>query len=131
MLIAMLDKPLSEAQALVDNPDAFVLEISKIIQNKHAHLVIAQMLHLMCVTTCLLQNGPLSHQKPKQSHGNDESRAASNAISVSPTYALPSTWDIHGWPNIPMPNLHVPTVQHGILMAGLHALTYIASSVIS
>jgi len=46
MLIAIvLDKPLSEAQALVDNPDAFMLEITKIIQNKHAHPVIAQMLH--------------------------------------------------------------------------------------
>ena len=46
MLIAIvLDKPLSEAQALVDNPDAFLLEITKIIQNKHAHPVIAQMLH--------------------------------------------------------------------------------------
>ena len=46
MLIAIvLDKPLSEAQALADNPDAFMLEITKIIQNKHAHPVIAQMLH--------------------------------------------------------------------------------------
>ena len=46
MLIAIvLDKPLSEAQALVDDPDAFMLEIMKIIQNKHAHPVIAQMLH--------------------------------------------------------------------------------------
>ena len=46
MLIAIVqDKPLSEAQALVDDPDAFMLEITKIIQNKHAHPVIAQMLH--------------------------------------------------------------------------------------
>ena len=46
MLIAIvLDKPLSEAQALVDDPEAFTLEITKIIQNKHAHPVIAQMLH--------------------------------------------------------------------------------------
>ena len=46
MLIAIvLDKPLSEAQALVDDPDAFMLEITKIIQNKHAHPVIAQVLH--------------------------------------------------------------------------------------
>ena len=40
MLIAIvLDKPLSEAQALVDDLDAFMLEITK------AHPVIAQMLH--------------------------------------------------------------------------------------
>ena len=45
MLIAIvLDKPLSEAQALVD-PNAFMLEITKILQNKHTHPVIAQMLH--------------------------------------------------------------------------------------
>ena len=29
----VLDKPLAEAQALVDDPDAFMLEISKIIQS--------------------------------------------------------------------------------------------------
>ena len=35
MLIAIvLDKPLSEAQALLDDPDAFMLETTKIIQNK-------------------------------------------------------------------------------------------------
>ena len=46
MLIAIvLDKPLLEAQALVDDPDAFMFEIMQIIQNKHAHPVIAQMLH--------------------------------------------------------------------------------------
>ena len=44
-LAIVLDKPLSEAQELVDDPDAFVLEITEIIQNKHAHPVIAQMLH--------------------------------------------------------------------------------------
>jgi hypothetical protein len=46
MLIAIvLDEPLAEAQALVDDPDAFMLAITNIIQNKHAHPVIAQMLH--------------------------------------------------------------------------------------
>ena len=46
MLIAIvLDKPLAEAQALVDDPDAFIREITKIMQGKHAHPVIAQMIH--------------------------------------------------------------------------------------
>ena len=46
MLIAIvLDKPLAEAQALVDDPDAFIREITKIMQDKHAHPVIAQMIH--------------------------------------------------------------------------------------
>ena len=44
MLIAIvLDKPLSEAQALVDDPDAFMLEITN--HSNKTHLVIAQMLH--------------------------------------------------------------------------------------
>ena len=60
MLIAIvLDKPLSEAQALVDNPDAFMLEITKIIQNKHAHRCSTP----MCVMICLRQNAPLPHRK--------------------------------------------------------------------
>ena len=66
MLIAIvLDKPLSEAQALVDDPDAFMLEITKIIQNKHAHPVIAQMLHPDVRDDLPLQNVPLPHQKAK------------------------------------------------------------------
>ena len=77
----------------------------------------------MCMTTCLLQNVPLPHQKPKQSNGNDESRAASNAFIYTlhrqrgiprlmvqhpamPNLCVPSctvqrsywpTWDTHGW----------------------------------
>ena len=63
MLIAIvLDKPLSEAQALVDNPDAFMLEITKIIQNKHAHPVIAQMPTLMCVMTSECAPAPSESQ---------------------------------------------------------------------
>ena len=37
--------PTLKAQTLVDDPNDFMLEITKIIQNKHAHPVIAQMLH--------------------------------------------------------------------------------------
>lgn len=46
MLIAIvLDKPLAEAQALVNDPDAFLREIAHIMQDKHSHPVIAQMLN--------------------------------------------------------------------------------------
>ena len=66
MLIAIvLDKPLAEARALVDDPDAFMLEITKIIQNKHAHPVIAQMLHPDVRDDLPLQNVSLPHQKAK------------------------------------------------------------------
>jgi len=48
MLIAIvLDKPLAEAPALVDDPDAFIREIAQIMQDKHSHPVIAQMLNQM------------------------------------------------------------------------------------
>jgi hypothetical protein len=46
MLIAIvLDKPLAEAPALVDDPDAFIREIAQIMHDKHSHPVIAQMLN--------------------------------------------------------------------------------------
>ena len=46
MLIAIvLDRPIAEAKALVNNPEAFIREITKIMQNEHAHPVIAQMIH--------------------------------------------------------------------------------------
>ena len=46
MLIAIvLDRPIAEAKASVNNSEAFVGEITKIMQNEHAHPVIAQMIH--------------------------------------------------------------------------------------
>jgi len=77
-----------KAQALVDDPDAFMLEITKIIQNKHAHPVIAQISTLMCVMTCLLQNVSLSDQKAKQSYRNDESSAVLSSLPVNSCYVL-------------------------------------------
>ena len=45
MLIAIvLDKPLAEAKALVEAPDAFIQAITRIMQDKQNHPVIAQML---------------------------------------------------------------------------------------
>ena len=45
MLIAIvLDRPLAEAKALVEAPDAFIQAITRIIQDKQNHPVIAQMI---------------------------------------------------------------------------------------
>ena len=45
MLIALvLDRPLAEAKALVDAPDAFIQAITRIMQDKKNHPVIAQMI---------------------------------------------------------------------------------------
>ena len=58
MLIAIvLDKPLAEAQTLVDDPEAFVKEIARIMEDKHSHPVIAQMINLevyleACLKVC-------------------------------------------------------------------------------
>ena len=72
MLIAMvLDKPLSEAQALVADPDAFMLEITKIIQNKHP--VIAQMLH-----PDVRDDLPPSERAPASSQGQSSHTVTTN-----------------------------------------------------
>ena len=84
MLIAIvLDKPLAEAQALVDDPDAFIREITKIMQDKHAHPVIAQMIHpdvrddlppSECATWLI--------RKPKQPYCNDAPCTVANEIPI-------------------------------------------------
>ena len=46
MLIAIvLDRPLAEAKALVEAPNAFVQAITRIMQDKQNHAVIAQMIN--------------------------------------------------------------------------------------
>ena len=45
MLIAIvLDRPLAEAKALVDDPAAFTREMTRILRDKQTHLLIAQMM---------------------------------------------------------------------------------------
>jgi len=45
MLIAIvLDKPLAEAKALVDDPAAFTREMTRILREKQSHPLIAQMM---------------------------------------------------------------------------------------
>ena len=45
MLIAIvLDKPLAEAKALVDDPAAFTREMTRILLEKQSHPLIAQMM---------------------------------------------------------------------------------------
>ena len=45
MLIAIvLDKPLAEAKALVDDPAAFTREMTRILRDKQTHPLIAQMM---------------------------------------------------------------------------------------
>ena len=45
MLIAIvLDRPLADAKALVEAPDAFIQAITRIMQDKQYHLIIAQMI---------------------------------------------------------------------------------------
>ena len=45
MLIAIvLDRPLAEAKALVDDPAAFAREMTRILRDKQTHPLIAQMM---------------------------------------------------------------------------------------
>ena len=92
MLVAIvLDKPLAEAQALVDTLMPLCLKLRKsfismriLLSHKHS---------LMCVMICPFRMCPCSIRKPKQSYRNDEWSAASNTIPVSPAYALGEGWD--------------------------------------
>ena len=81
----VLDKPLAEAQALVDDPNAFIREITKIMQDKHAHPVIAQMIHL--------RSAQLAHQKAK---GAVRERRILHSRKLDSNKSLPPTWDSHG-----------------------------------
>ena len=50
MLVAIaLDKPLAAVKALVEDPTKLIAEIMQILQDKHAHPVLAQMVHPICV----------------------------------------------------------------------------------
>ena len=127
MLIAIvLDKPLSEAQALVDDPDAFMLEITNHSkQNAPCYRTNAPP---WCAWRPALQNVPLPHQKAKSVAL--QRRIARSLKRNFNKCCICSAVNVgyHGWwSNIPPePTLHVPscncpTDQHGIPMAGLHA----------
>ena len=61
MLIAMvLDRPLSEAQTLVENPETFFDEMTKVLSEKRNHPVLKQMLQETQSTNPPLREGATS-----------------------------------------------------------------------
>ena len=102
------------------------------------HILLSQKCStLMCVTTCPFRMCPCLIRRPKQSYGNDESRAASNAISVS-AYIRSAVYvgylrlmvqhPVQAQPVRAFLYRSTVLLTHGIPMAGLHALAYTASS---
>ena len=65
MLIAIvLDRPLAEAKALVDDPAAFTREMPRILREKQSHPLIAQMM------------------KPAESSNLPPAKAASSSVNI-------------------------------------------------
>jgi hypothetical protein len=81
MLIAIvLDRPLAEAKALVEAPNAFIQAITRIMQDKRNHPVIAQMI------TPEAEEDPTPSERAASSSGGHSHRGA-----VTRHTALPST----------------------------------------
>ena len=128
MLIAIvLDRPLAEAKALVEAPDAFIQAITRIMQDKQNHPVIAQM-----IRPGVSDDPPPAESTASSSGGYSHRRsthpsAAANSLPISATgnvrfSRLPltenrhwcyidlrhrcyrSTWGTHGWPVHPWPS---------------------------
>ena len=81
MLIAIvLDRPLAEAKALVEAPDAFIQAITRIMQDKQNHPVIAQM----------IRPGVSDDPPPAESTASS-SGGYSHRVAVARTPAQPQT----------------------------------------
>ena len=133
MLIAIVldrpDRPLAEAKALVEAPDAFIQAITRIMQDKQNHPVIAQMIRPG------VSDDPPPTESTSQflrrlqppSRRSTHPSAAANSLPISATgnvrfSRLPltenrhwcyidlrhrcyrSTWGTHGWPVHPWPS---------------------------
>ena len=85
MLIAIvLDRPLAEAKALVEASDAFIQAITKIMQDKQNHRVIAQMIR------------PGVSDDPPESTASS-SGGYSHRVAVARTPAFFSVQRLHGF----------------------------------
>ena len=88
MLIAIvLDRPLAEAKALVDDPAAFTREMTKILLAKQSHPLIAQMMR------------PAGSGDPPPAHSTASGTATNAPAPVSPCNSsslMRPTWGTHG-----------------------------------
>ena len=89
MLIAIvLDKPLAEAKALVDNPAAFTCEMTRILREKQSHPLIAQMMKPAESSDPLPANtassGTGSREKPRTSQPVQSFQLATRANVGNP-----------------------------------------------
>ena len=90
MLIAIvLDRPLAEAKALVDDPAAFTQEMTRILREKQSHPPLAQMMKPAEIS-----------DPPPTTAACSSSGAVMNPTPVSPysfSKLLELTWGTHGW----------------------------------
>ena len=82
MLIAIvLDRPLAEAKALVEAPDAFIQAITRIMQDKQNHPVIAQM-----IRPAVNNDLPLSESAASSSGGHSRRGAVARSPAQPHTH---------------------------------------------
>ena len=73
MLIAIvLDKPLPEAQALVDSPHAFLQEITQVLADKQTHPVLQHMLRTIQDDTAKEATGSASSTGGRKTVEDDQ-----------------------------------------------------------
>ena len=77
--VIVLDKPLSEAQALVETPMPLCLKLRKSSKISMRILLSHKCSTLMCAMIGSVRMCPCPNRKPKQPYRNDESSAASNS----------------------------------------------------
>ena len=116
MLIAIvLDRPLAEAQALVNTPDAFIQALTTTIQDKKNHPVIAQM----------IQPDTSDDAAPAEDATSSSRSYSQRAAKARPnTFAYPIPIRTRGQrevlprPRLPRPNVRGVTGHHGVPMVG-------------
>ena len=100
MLIAIvLDRPLADANALVDDPAAFTQEMTKILLEKQSHPLVAQMIKPAG------SSDPPPSNSAASSTGSHEHSAPARPCSSSNRKRFP--WGTHG-----CRTRRVTTVQH-------------------
>ena len=102
MLIAIvLDRPLAEAKALVEAPNAFIQAITRIMQDKQNHPVIAQMINPEA------DDDPTPLERAASSSGGHSHRDAATRHTAQPNTQFQMLlvnmgtcgWLMHRWPS--------------------------------
>ena len=94
MLVSIvLDRPLDEAKALVEDPDRLISEISAILESKQSHPLLDQMVNPDVEMICPLHRGMRPHEEPQVAVPHDRFQC-DNTCSGCYQRGRPTAW----WP---------------------------------